>query len=94
MIKKRRNRRGKKDLNVCAHFVVFSVVYQYACRKTLADNRPRIRGRFARNDEASEIPKAPCSTRDEEEVDFWVNISNLYCLSQISTLMNKFRTIY
>ncbi|KAH7513899.1 hypothetical protein FEM48_Zijuj11G0031700 [Ziziphus jujuba var. spinosa] len=28
---------------------------QYACRKTLADNRPRIRGRFARNDETGEM---------------------------------------
>lgn len=24
---------------------------QYACRKTLADSRPRVRGRFAKNDE-------------------------------------------
>lgn len=45
---------------------------QYACRKTLADNRPRIRGRFARNDEPGEIPKAACSTREEDEDDFWV----------------------
>lgn len=45
---------------------------KYACRKTLADSRPRIRGRFARNDEAIEIPKAACSTRDEDEDDLWV----------------------
>lgn len=45
---------------------------QYACRKTLADNRPRVRGRFARNDEPGEIPKAACSTREEDEDDFWV----------------------
>ncbi|CAI7800639.1 unnamed protein product, partial [Closterium sp. NIES-53] len=27
---------------------------QYACRKNLADSRPRVRGRFARNDEIEE----------------------------------------
>lgn len=46
--------------------------HQYACRKTLADNRPRIRGRFARNDETGEIPKAACSTSIEDEDDRWV----------------------
>ncbi|KAI5056614.1 hypothetical protein GOP47_0028432 [Adiantum capillus-veneris] len=29
----------------------FSKKIKYACRKTLADNRPRVRGRFARSDE-------------------------------------------
>lgn len=28
---------------------------QYACRKTLADSRPRVRGRFAKNDELGEV---------------------------------------
>ncbi|KAL3818037.1 hypothetical protein ACJIZ3_003942 [Penstemon smallii] len=36
----------------------FNKTIKYVCRKTLADNRSRIRGRFARNDEALEIPKA------------------------------------
>lgn len=27
---------------------------QYVCRKTLADSRPRIRGRFAKNSDESE----------------------------------------
>ncbi|KAF7810321.1 putative zinc finger protein CONSTANS-LIKE 11 [Senna tora] len=53
---------------------------QYTCRKTLADSRPRIRGRFARNDDASEIShsKAPFSTttrdedEDEDEDHFWI----------------------
>ncbi|KAJ7952274.1 zinc finger protein CONSTANS-like [Quillaja saponaria] len=49
----------------------FHKTIKYACRKTLADNRPRVRGRFARNDETGEIPKAPCSTRDEDEDDLW-----------------------
>lgn len=30
---------------------------QYVCRKTLADSRPRIRGRFARNDEIEKAPQ-------------------------------------
>ncbi|KAK7251350.1 hypothetical protein RIF29_34460 [Crotalaria pallida] len=56
----------------------FNRTIKYACRKTLADNRPRIRGRFARNDEAIDIPKAPCSTRDEDEVDFWIEEFQLH----------------
>ncbi|KAH7295662.1 hypothetical protein KP509_27G059800 [Ceratopteris richardii] len=32
----------------------FSKKIKYACRKTLADNRPRVRGRFARSDEMVE----------------------------------------
>ncbi|GMJ10960.1 hypothetical protein HRI_004765200 [Hibiscus trionum] len=42
----------------------FNKTIKYACRKTLADNRPRIRGRFARHDETAEIPtpRAACST--------------------------------
>ncbi|XP_027344004.1 two-component response regulator-like APRR5 [Abrus precatorius] len=53
----------------------FNKTIKYACRKTLADNRPRIRGRFARNDEASEIPKPP---RYEDEVDFWIEELRLH----------------
>ncbi|GLT90865.1 hypothetical protein SLE2022_087810 [Rubroshorea leprosula] len=50
----------------------FNKTIKYACRKTLADNRPRIRGRFARNDEAAgDVPKAACSTRDEDEEEQW-----------------------
>lgn len=45
---------------------------QYACRKTLADNRPRIRGRFARNDEAGDVPKVASSARDVDDDEFWV----------------------
>ncbi|XWS38334.1 hypothetical protein CRYUN_Cryun19dG0122400 [Craigia yunnanensis] len=36
----------------------FNKTIKYACRKTLADKRPRISGRFARYDETVEIPKA------------------------------------
>ncbi|TVU48439.1 hypothetical protein EJB05_08076, partial [Eragrostis curvula] len=31
---------------------------QYACRKTLADSRPRVRGRFAKNDELCEAARS------------------------------------
>lgn len=50
---------------------------QYACRKTLADSRPRVRGRFAKNDEFSEAPRPSCShheDEEEEEVIFSLNI--------------------
>lgn len=56
----------------------FNKTIKYACRKTLADNRPRVRGRFARNDEPTEIPKAPCLIRDEDEVDFWMEELRLH----------------
>ncbi|XP_019169890.1 PREDICTED: uncharacterized protein LOC109165538 isoform X2 [Ipomoea nil] len=50
----------------------FNKTIKYACRKTLADNRPRIRGRFARNDEAGEIPKTANFNRFEDEDDLWI----------------------
>ncbi|MED6191470.1 hypothetical protein PIB30_000571 [Stylosanthes scabra] len=54
----------------------FNKTIKYACRKTLADNRPRIRGRFARNDEASDIIPIPNPKQvrddEDEEVDFWI----------------------
>ncbi|PKU84650.1 Zinc finger protein CONSTANS-LIKE 1 [Dendrobium catenatum] len=39
----------------------FSKTIKYACRKTLADSRPRVRGRFAKNDEFSEVVQRPSS---------------------------------
>ncbi|KAK4728780.1 hypothetical protein R3W88_021768 [Solanum pinnatisectum] len=54
----------------------FNKTIKYACRKTLADNRPRVRGRFARNDEVGlEIPKTSSLTlfnRYEDEDDIWI----------------------
>lgn len=79
---KKIDKRKEKGLNVAA--LLFCVgTNQYACRKTLADNRTRIRGRFARNDEIREIPKAPCSssTTEEYEDEFWVNKILIYCSS-------------
>ncbi|RWW27771.1 hypothetical protein GW17_00007786 [Ensete ventricosum] len=48
----------------------FSKKIKYACRKTLADSRPRVRGRFAKNDEFGEMTKPSSRNHemDEEEV--------------------------
>ncbi|XP_059639239.1 zinc finger protein CO3 [Cornus florida] len=55
----------------------FNKTIKYACRKTLADNRPRVRGRFARNDEMVELPKVAAFNQYEEEDDHWVDGFNL-----------------
>ncbi|KAL6532447.1 hypothetical protein OROGR_014417 [Orobanche gracilis] len=38
----------------------------YACRKTLADSRPRVRGRFAKNDELGEIARTTGSNHEDD----------------------------
>ncbi|CAN4104535.1 unnamed protein product [Withania somnifera] len=46
----------------------FSKKIKYACRKTLADSRPRVRGRFAKNDdfgEASTTKTSSCGTHED-----------------------------
>lgn len=40
---------------------------QYACRKTLADSRPRVRGRFAKNDDFGETPRTASSNHEEDD---------------------------
>ncbi|KAK4341650.1 hypothetical protein RND71_040151 [Anisodus tanguticus] len=51
---------------------------QYACRKTLADSRPRVRGRFARNDEFSEASKAnTCGTIEEDTISEDLRLNNI-----------------
>ncbi|XP_058202105.1 uncharacterized protein LOC131316692 isoform X1 [Rhododendron vialii] len=44
----------------------FSKKIKYACRKTLADSRPRVRGRFAKNDELGETSRGACSNHEED----------------------------
>ncbi|KAL7251387.1 hypothetical protein ACSBR1_013263 [Camellia fascicularis] len=47
----------------------FSKKIKYACRKTLADSRPRVRGRFAKNDEFCETPREGGCSNHEEDTD-------------------------
>ncbi|KAI3828812.1 hypothetical protein L1987_02922 [Smallanthus sonchifolius] len=51
----------------------FNKTIKYACRKTLADNRPRIHGRFARNDEPGETPQTFTFQRYEDDDDLWMD---------------------
>ncbi|KAK7404638.1 hypothetical protein VNO78_05593 [Psophocarpus tetragonolobus] len=55
----------------------FAKKIKYACRKTLADSRPRIRGRFARNDEIATNPPVQWSHmgtgEEEDEEENWAN---------------------
>ncbi|XP_010533642.1 PREDICTED: uncharacterized protein LOC104809375 [Tarenaya hassleriana] len=56
----------------------FTKTIKYGCRKTLADNRARIRGRFARNDEVVEIPKNSFSFATEDDDDNLWNLEGLH----------------
>ncbi|KAL6003706.1 hypothetical protein ACLOJK_004252 [Asimina triloba] len=65
-----RTKRNQRNFNKTIKVILLG---WYACRKTLADSRPRVRGRFARNDEAGESIKAPGIHREEEdEEELWV----------------------
>ncbi|KAL5581117.1 hypothetical protein UlMin_013559 [Ulmus minor] len=64
----------------------FNKKIKYACRKTLADSRPRIRGRFARNDELDQ--KNPDQVLQwshmdgeeniDEDDDNWINFLDAF----------------
>ncbi|XP_021828809.1 zinc finger protein CONSTANS-LIKE 1 isoform X2 [Prunus avium] len=72
----------------------FNKTIKYACRKTLADSRPRIRGRFARNDEIEKNSPVQWShisgeespvqwsrisgEEDEEDDDSWINLLDAF----------------
>lgn len=45
----------------------FSKKIKYACRKTLADSRPRVRGRFAKNDELCEAAQSSSHNHEHYE---------------------------
>ncbi|KAL2332082.1 hypothetical protein Fmac_019663 [Flemingia macrophylla] len=69
-IERYRNKRNQRN---------FNKKIKYACRKTLADSRPRIRGRFARNDEIDKSTTIQWSQigggeEEDEEEENWVNI--------------------
>ncbi|PUZ38743.1 hypothetical protein GQ55_9G220400 [Panicum hallii var. hallii] len=46
----------------------FSKKIKYACRKTLADSRPRVRGRFAKNDDYGEPSRAMQSHDEYDQI--------------------------
>ncbi|CAA3027186.1 two-component response regulator-like APRR5 [Olea europaea subsp. europaea] len=60
----------------------FNKRIKYECRKTLADSRPRIRGRFARNDETEKMTQSQWDRtgveEDDEYDDNWINILNAF----------------
>ncbi|KAK3417204.1 hypothetical protein EUGRSUZ_H02941 [Eucalyptus grandis] len=47
----------------------FSKKIKYACRKSLADSRPRVRGRFAKNEEFGENSRLACGHLGDVEKD-------------------------
>ncbi|XP_073128512.1 uncharacterized protein [Henckelia pumila] len=47
----------------------FSKKIKYACRKTLADSRPRVRGRFAKNDELGDLGRSGGSNHEDDKDD-------------------------
>jgi hypothetical protein len=50
---------------------------QYACRKSLADKRPRVRGRFARNDESTEHSSRTNGHKLEDDDEVGRRVSNI-----------------
>ncbi|KAI3450483.1 hypothetical protein Pfo_007148 [Paulownia fortunei] len=58
----------------------FNKKIKYECRKTLADSRPRIRGRFAKNDEIEKTPQSQWDHTGMVESCSPEEISKLPCL--------------
>ncbi|KAG9445749.1 hypothetical protein H6P81_011877 [Aristolochia fimbriata] len=58
-LKIRRYRKKRHERN-------FNKKIKYACRKTLADSRPRVRGRFAKNDDFGEAARLSRSGHEDE----------------------------
>ncbi|KAK8596424.1 hypothetical protein V6N12_064913 [Hibiscus sabdariffa] len=57
----------------------FNKKIKYACRKTLADSRPRIRGRFVRNKETENNPQVEWSQEDGEEDEMnWIGFLDIH----------------
>ncbi|KAH9681732.1 hypothetical protein WN943_029203 [Citrus x changshan-huyou] len=84
----------------------FSKKIKYACRKTLADSRPRVRGRFAKNDDFGETTRTASSTHeedDDEEVvvkeeddmvdpDIFAHISSVTTFNQCNSYSNPLQS--
>ncbi|XP_075096962.1 uncharacterized protein LOC107814818 isoform X3 [Nicotiana tabacum] len=60
----------------------FSKKIMYECRKTLADSRPRIRGRFVRNDEilekTSQIEFNGAEVEEDEDDENWIRFLDAF----------------
>ncbi|KAK7261426.1 hypothetical protein RIF29_27736 [Crotalaria pallida] len=80
----------------------FNKKIKYACRKTLADSRPRIRGRFARNEEIDKNPSVQWSQigageEEEDEDENWVSVFESFVaanLAQGSQSSSSFGLLY
>ncbi|CAO2824878.1 unnamed protein product [Amaranthus hypochondriacus] len=73
-IEKYRSKRSQRN---------FNKKIQYACRKTLADSRPRVRGRFAKNDEIEQSVNFQdlqwnqvAGEEDDEDEGQWIHLLN------------------
>ncbi|KAJ8768620.1 hypothetical protein K2173_023524 [Erythroxylum novogranatense] len=67
----------------------FTKKIKYACRKTLADSRPRIRGRFARNDETEKNPQLLqwsniYGEEEEEHDDTWIKFLQAFSVNSFA----------
>lgn len=60
---------------------------QYACRKTLADSRPRVRGMFAKNDELCEA--AQSGSQSHEHYEQTVSFQLYYSLIRQSSITRR-----
>ncbi|CAI9770528.1 unnamed protein product [Fraxinus pennsylvanica] len=57
----------------------FNKKIKYECRKTLAESRPRIRGRFMRNDETEKMTQTQLDhVQVEEDDNNWINFLNAF----------------
>ncbi|CAO2840013.1 unnamed protein product [Amaranthus hypochondriacus] len=73
-IEKYRSKRSQRN---------FNKKIQYACRKTLADSRPRVRGRFAKSDEVEQPVNCQdlqwnqgAGEEDDEHEEHWIDFLN------------------
>ncbi|XP_022875649.1 uncharacterized protein LOC111394098 isoform X2 [Olea europaea var. sylvestris] len=56
-----------------------SIANEYECRKTLADSRPRVRGRFTRNDDIEKMTQTQLDhAKVEEDDDNWIKFLNAF----------------
>ncbi|KAJ6740535.1 ACTIVATOR OF SPOMIN::LUC2 [Salix purpurea] len=73
-LKKRNQRNFNKTIKMIA-----ATILQYACRKTLADRRVRVRGRFARNNEIVEEENEV--KKGDDNSPYHCHGEETYCLS-------------